>query len=122
VFSQQRENEHPVQAGANVAFFTKGQSPTQRYRDTGRFCHPKRSRRTPYQLKFASACQGILPCSANEFSATVQHPPDIRTGMPGDLGYLRFLLGVKRTSIPVSLGGRACDANGPGGHVPGAPF
>jgi hypothetical protein len=42
----------------------------------------------------------------------------IRTGMTGDLGQLRFLLGVKWTSMPVSVGGRVYAANGSGGPEP----
>ena len=54
-----RENDHPVQPGANVAFFTKRQSPTQCYRETGRFCHPERS--NCFAQRSGCGVEGPLP-------------------------------------------------------------
>ena len=73
MFSQRRENERPVQAGARRHPSPVDCRGDSRYRETGRFvilsgATASRSgavaeSKDPYQLKFADARQGILPCS-----------------------------------------------------------
>jgi hypothetical protein len=70
---QRRENEHPVQAGARrhpSPRDSRGDSVTAKLEDLVILSGATASRsgavaesKDPYQLKFAAARQGILPCS-----------------------------------------------------------